>query len=285
MLTDEQGASKAHRLIWGALAIGAAYVAYSVMTLIITTLEPTTLQTPVVRPVSAVTSQAARPKNAYDFSFDPFHSLQIEPVVESNIGEDAPETSLKIKLAGRTFGPSGGAILQTPDGKQARYAIGEEIVKGVILKAVYRDYIALEQNGRIERLTIERSGNQSLLAPVEDVVDTPAPSRLPSGAKTTSNGASGGLLTDVNKLMSQVRLEPAMSQGRISGFKVVPNNGSVKLSDYGLKSGDIITTVGAYDVTQGRPDMTKILSAFQGKSEVNLTVLRSGSSINVKVKL
>ena len=43
MLTDEQGASKAHRLIWGALAIGAAYVAYSVMTLIITTLEPTTL--------------------------------------------------------------------------------------------------------------------------------------------------------------------------------------------------------------------------------------------------
>ena len=86
--------------------------------------------------------------------FDFFHREQ--KAIEITQVLSAPETNLNLKVFGMRAdlkGLSSSAIIQTPDMKQAIYYIGDEIIAGVILQRVDIDYIILDRNGVVERLS------------------------------------------------------------------------------------------------------------------------------------
>ena len=224
--------------------------------------EQTTARTP--------SQTAAR----FDVRFDPFHRGVAgvdDEVIE--FGTDVPETTLNLKLFGRRAGKNGTAILETADRIQKVFKIGDEIMDGVTLKAVNPDYIVLSQGGRIERLTFERETDTLLAAP-----------KTQASKKTTT--VSTAIKTvpkplDVAGFMSAIALAPALSNGKLTGFRITPKNGAVNLADIGLKSGDVIAAIGEFDLTSPSLNPAQLPSKLAGRPSVQLKVLRGTDTLFV----
>ena len=115
-------------------------------------------------------------------SFDPFFRLAATgnaPVVV---------TSLSLKLYGvlenRASG-GGSAIISTPDGQQRSFAVGDEIVPGVVLTAVGFDSVTITRGGTPEQLFLDQSspanvvGSSPVTAPPPIAPPPPAPAPVP----------------------------------------------------------------------------------------------------------
>jgi general secretion pathway protein C len=90
--------------------------------------------------------------------FDPFFRLSAQP-------QGAVVTSLALKLFGTRVDEAmggGSAIIETPDGIQSSFLVGEEIVPGVKLKSVSYDGVVIDRGGAAEQLFLD----QSIAAPV-----------------------------------------------------------------------------------------------------------------------
>lgn len=197
----------------------------------------------------------------HDFSFDPFH--RDVPVIVADIGGDAPETTLNLKLKGYRAAEDGTAILLTPDNKQAVYKIGDEIIANVTLKAVTSEYIVLSQNGRLERLTYENNATSVLGAVPPATLGTEEPS--------------------LEALLSAVNLTPEMQSGKVLGYKIVPKSAGLNLSAIKLQSGDIITQVGSVDLTKGTPDLGRLMKMLKASQSTSVTLIRGGQKMTLKV--
>jgi len=70
-----------------------------------------------------------------DYGFDPFHREAVDnvAVVDASVFDDAPETTLNLKLKGHITGKDNRqrVTLETPDRKQKGYGIGDEVTEGV----------------------------------------------------------------------------------------------------------------------------------------------------------
>ena len=209
---------------------------------------------------------------AVDPSFDPFYRGG-EAVAPRQDFEDAPETTLNLKLLGRITGEGGSAILKTPDGSERGYGVGEEIMSGVTLEAVNADYIVISQNGALERLTIEnRGGVMSVPEPIieEEDIDTDEINDI-----------------DFNpaQFLSENEIKLVTENGRIIGYRITQRTATADLSQYQLQSGDIITAIGGTDITQGRPDFGPLLQEVQRRGMLELTFIRGGQIQNVSFPL
>ena len=133
---------------------------------------------PPIQEVQSVIDLEPQPNSqdiVFDYSFDPFHpgSEIDEPV---DLGEDAPETTLDLTLIGRRSGDNGTAILRLPDNSQSVFRIEDEILPGVVLKSVNVDFIAIAQDGRLERLTFDRPSETLLLKDIDELESGDGPS-------------------------------------------------------------------------------------------------------------
>ena len=133
---------------------------------------------PPIQEVQSVIDLEPQPNSqdiVFDYSFDPFHpGSEIDAPVD--LGEDAPETTLDLTLIGRRSGDNGTAILRLPDNSQSVFRIEDEILPGVVLKSVNVDFIAIAQDGRLERLTFDRPSETLLLKNIDELDSGNGPS-------------------------------------------------------------------------------------------------------------
>jgi len=204
--------------------------------------------------------------------FDPFHrgGAISDEIIE--IGTDAPETTLNLKLFGRRAGQDGSAILETADKSQKVFRIGDEIMNGVTLKAVHPDYIVLSQGGRIERLTFERDTQSALIAESQ-----------PSKEKFTTPIKSIPKSMTISRFTSGVNLAPELRGGQMTGFRITPKNGSIDLNELGLKSGDVITSISGVDLTSPNLNPVDLTAKLSGRTRLRLNVLRGSDTIFINI--
>ena len=240
---------------------------------------------PVTHVASEQIQSASRAR--LDLSFDPFHRTQIVQDEVFEIGTDAPETTLNLKLFGRRVGPNGSAVLETSGGGQKTYSIGDEIISGVILKAVNPGYIVLSQGGRIERLTFDRESETSLLESASEskaetslIIPNSDPSPT-TQATFTSDMKAVPKSFDMNAFLSGVNFTPALNNGKLAGYKITPKTGFIDLSDIGLSSGDIITKIGGIDLASPTLNPASIPAQLSGKSTIPLTLIRGGKTVSL----
>lgn len=209
----------------------------------------------------------------FDFAIDPFHRDAL-PVLSVAVGEDAPETTLSLKLFGRRAGPQGSAIIETPDRVQGVFRVGDEIIDGVTLKAVNPEFIVLSRSGTLERLTFERER--------EGLLGSKDKSPQSVSSETVSNRTTDLSQISPADLLSAVtfkRISEPGKTGRVKGFEVRSTSNSIKLEAFGLRNGDIITAIGQEDLTQGRPDMRTLISQLTASNSVQLNVLRGKTNL------
>lgn len=210
--------------------------------------------------IAAAPTQAAQARN-FNINFDPFNRQEVA-AAPAELGLDAPETSLNLKLTGLRAGAEGSAFLQTPDNKQRAYTIGEEVISGVTLHGVTPRYVVLSLGGRLERLTFPRSQKQPI--------------------KANSQTISRVTRLSANKFIDSINIQPVQNGDRLRGFRITPKKSDVNLKQFGLQTGDIITRIGTQDLTTGQPNFLSIARSLESASTVDLTLLRAGREITVK---
>jgi general secretion pathway protein C len=197
-------------------------------------------------------------------------------------------------------------IADGPDGERA-FRVGEDVVAGVKLGAVYADRIVLLRGSAEETLKLPRDSN---LAPVDVVRATPATASSRSGANARAEASRTGaaaaaasapaaqtvkaptdwqqqvehLRQNPDELMKRVQIVPVLDGGKLTGVRVSAGADAALINQIGLRPGDIVTSVNGMPVdslSRGQD----IMSSLKNSSSVRVTVVRDGKPTDVTVGL
>jgi len=177
-------------------------------------------------------------------SFDPFFRTGAQP-------GSMVVTSLALKLFGVRVDEAvggGSAIIETPDGVQSSFGIGDEIVPGATLKQVAFDSVTIERNGVSEQLFLD----QSVAAPVANVAAA-APTTVPEAAKADGSGA-----------------KPV-------GITITPGGSGDMMLQAGLLPGDKVTAINGQPVNS----IETVTNQLSKGGSVSLQVERAGRTISL----
>ncbi len=201
-------------------------------------------------------------------SFDPFYR---DAPVSSNtpITLLAPETTLDLKVFGMRAdigGDTSSAIIQTPDNKQASYAIGDEIIPGVTLKQVEIDYVILDRNGVIERLS--RQGKTA---------DEQSTALVMAFAAKTLNFKAADLINDV-------RFYPHREGRQVLGYRVRARRGGT-LEKYGFQPRDMITAINGESLAQNQVNLPALMKNLKQARYASIQIIRDDMPMTIEVNL
>lgn len=216
--------------------------------------------------VADVPAPAAR--RALFASFDPFF--------RSTAPQDggAVVTSLALTVHGIRLNEASGlgsAIIATPDGVQNSYAVGDEIMPGVVLKAVAFDHISIDRGGAEEQVFID----QSVPAPEANGDD-----RNPAPVATPAPAASGAMpvTPSADILKRDIGFAPRMEDGRVTGL-ILSSKGP-GFAQAGFQPGDIVRQV------NGRPfgsagDLAALQNQIAPGARLSLAVERGAAVVPI----
>lgn len=162
----------------------------------------------------------------------------------------------------------GSAIVAGPDGVQNSVAVGEEIMPGVVLKAVAFDHITIDRGGAEEQVFLDQS--QPAASPAEGSGGSSVPALV------------GRDLPTVESIRSDVGITPRIQNGRVTGLIVTPRGSGFQTA--GFLPGDIISKIDGQPVSSAGD-----LQALQGKimpgARISLSVERGASEASIALIL
>ena len=198
-------------------------------------------------------------------SFDPFYRAGPQQAASSGV-----VTSLALTVYGIRLNEGSGlgsAIIAGPDGVQSSFAVGDEILPGVLLKGVAFDHVTIDRGGTEEQIFLD----QSQPAPAGVPGDAAAPPPVAGIDSPTADG-----------LKRDVGFAPRMQNGRITGLILTAKGPTFQ--NAGFQPGDIVTQVDGQPV--GSPSDLQVL---QGKimpgARISLTVERGASLSTINLTL
>ncbi len=189
--------------------------------------------------------------------------------------EELEETRLALTLKGTMAGTDDrltAAIIADNRNEEKVYAIGDPIVSGASLHAVYRDQVVLNRNGSLEALKLPKELPAST-APVRRQTTT----RRTSGAVQENNSLQQALTQNASKLADVIRPTPYFVGGQQQGYRVYPGRNRQQFAALGLRPGDLIKDIDGAALT----DPQQAMSIFQNlgtADQVSVTVERNGQS-------
>ncbi|HVQ07965.1 MAG TPA: type II secretion system protein N [Allosphingosinicella sp.] len=199
--------------------------------------------------------------------FDPFFRLSASgPVVV---------TSLNLILHGvredRATG-RGSAIIALPDGRQMSFAVGEEIMPGVVLTGVGFDNVTISRAGTAEQLFLDQS------EPAPTAGGAAGQTPVPGAPQIATPAPQAGLFSG-----SAMTFQPRIAGGGINGIIVTPGtDGGQAFRAAGFQLGDVIVSVNGQRITS--VDQARVAAAGTG-GEVNVMVDRGGRAVALRVRL
>ena len=262
-------------------------LAFFIMRIVITVTNPESIWKSPKLAGDVMQASSVRGTQNFSFKTDPFNraaAIAIDVVPDE--GQNAPETTLQLTLTGRTTGPNGSAILRTPDNKEATYSLEDEIITGVFLKAVNKNFIVLDVDGQIQRLTFDRGEQTGLMdSTVDSDSAKPSVNVKRAGVSAAQNDVANtpAISGDITSLFQNISLRRVMKDGDMKGYSVKANQPSVNLSSYGFAKGDIVTAIGSTDITRGRPDFLALFETAAQSGGIEVTVLRNGQTRTLKL--
>jgi general secretion pathway protein C len=234
----------------------------------------------VERPVKndqAVLDQKQQPVSDYRAiaSRDLFKTgpAAVETPAEVNI-DDLKQTELNLKLWGtvaRKTGKTYAVIEDTQKREQNLYQVGDTIQNAVI-KMVLREKVVLNVNGKDEVLAMEKLESGS-------VPSRPPPRQLPARVRSRRIALKReqiqDAVSDLNSLMSQVKIRPHFKDGQPDGIALSNIRSNSIFRKMGLRNGDILMGVNDQNI-QSVDDALGFYNNLKSSSNVSLKIKRRG---------
>lgn len=248
-------------------------------------------------PVPPVSPSSATTNGAADFNLDALLATNLfghaapassGPVVLDHI----PPSSLNLVLSGVMVTPAGSfALISADGGPEMPFAVGEDIVAGTTLYAVYADRVLIRRGGATESLMLKDTGPA---LPGGSVVLPPAASPArgsPRGAPEVQR--LGGNTYSVNReqMNRQLQRPEFLSQALMvpnagGGFLVREVQAGSLYEKLGLRVGDVIQSVNGQAVNTV-DDVMKLYQQFSagGTSQVSVDIRRAGKNESLQYNL
>ncbi len=199
---------------------------------------------------------------------------------------EAPDTQLNLKLRGLLASSdpvAARAIIADGKGSEEAYKVGQKLPGNAVLREIYTDRVILEYRGRLEALRLPKDSLANSQVP-RTLATNSAQSRR-RGVKQAGTADNAALLRQyrdalINRpqtLMNLVNATPVTDKatGRLKGYRIRPGRDRKLLGRFGLKSGDVVTTVNG--VALNNPiKALEILRDLSTASSVTLDVERNG---------
>jgi general secretion pathway protein C len=199
-------------------------------------------------------------------AFDPFSRTAAQADGQVTV------TALSLTLFGtrvNEYSGSGSAILAGADGIQQSYAVGQEVMPGVVLTSVAFDHVVLSRNGAKESLFLDQS------VPAETVGQGNAP------VAAVGEAEAGEVRLNAMTLRDSVDVQPRNEGGRITGLILSAKDDGAMLRNAGLMPGDIVVTI------NGRPvgSASDIAAQLRPGAKLTMEVERGSQKIPIGLNL
>lgn len=193
---------------------------------------------------------------------------------------DAPDTRLSLTLIGilsATQEHESRALIGSSNGDEKPYAIGDDVIRGVSLQAIFPDRVILSRAGTLETLRLNKD------APSTATASAP-PSSVSNGTAQLLSNIRDEVLTDPSKASQYIRIQPANVNGQLKGFRVYPGRERGAFNQLGLRPGDLVTQVNGIQLDDSQKAL-QMLTELSKANSISLTVERGGQPQNFNVTL
>ena len=161
------------------------------------------------------------------------------------------------------------AVIADGNAEQKVYIIGDRVMSGVTLHAVYADRVVLNENGALTNLRLP-SDFPAASAPVRRAATNTRRARAQN-----PNSLQNVVTQNLTKLTDVIRPTPYLVNGQQAGYRVYPGRNREQFAALGLRPGDLIKDIEGQSLT----DPTQAMQIFQSlgtAEQVSVTIERNG---------
>jgi general secretion pathway protein C len=210
-----------------------------------------------------------------------FGRYQAVPLTNTDALASAPETQLNLTLLGILAGDkfNSRALIATQDAEEKPYGIGDSVVRGTVLQAIFPDRVVLARGARLETLRLDKDKASPANVPALAEEPPPDPDRMTSLADVRSK-----LLTDPSKVDDYIRINPVNANGEQHGYRVFPGKDRALFGPSGLRPGDVVTSVNGVELDDPTRAL-QLLGQLAQTPEITVVLERSGQSQTLRIPL
>jgi len=200
---------------------------------------------------------------------DPEANLQ--PVVtETDNLSDTRLSNLSLKgTIASTTTEMAVAIIADGANEEKVYTIGQSVVSGATLHAVYADRVVLNENGVLTNLKLPKD------FPEGTATVTRRDSRASSRSRANTQSIQSVVAKNVSRLADVIRPTPYFVNGQQQGYRVYPGRNREQFASLGLRPGDLIKDIDGQALSDPSQAM-KIFQSMDSADQVSVTVERNG---------
>jgi general secretion pathway protein C len=202
------------------------------------------------------------------------------------IDTKAPETRLNLTLHGvfvADEAEKGEAIIGTSGNVQKYYKVGNAVMSGVTLQAVFEDRVVLLRNGRSEVLRFPKVSQPRSLTSTSKASSRQSSSpRRGFGPSVTASDANrnlkkySDLLRDEPlKVFEYIRFVPVKSRDGMKGYRILPQKNRELYNQLGVRPSDLVTSVNGIPLSNDKEAM-KLIDQLKDSQSIQVEIVRNG---------
>ncbi|MEZ4741096.1 MAG: type II secretion system protein N [Bdellovibrionota bacterium] len=227
--------------------------------------------------------------------------------VKKNLGGDAVETTLPLKLQGVIFGGdpnSGIALVEDTTQKSINsFMVGDTIASAATVMQIFEDRIIIDHDGSKEFLKLiqpelvrtrrkKTAANKSVKSGLSPIAVKPPPDtykeegfeRSKEKIVMSSSFKQRMLSGDFAKVLQDAKAEPNMVGKELVGFRLTRIRQDSIYEKSGLRNGDIITEVNGIPLSD-TGQAINTLRSLKNESFIEIRVNRNGSFFNISIEV
>jgi general secretion pathway protein C len=202
------------------------------------------------------------------------------------IDTKAPETRLNLTLHGvfvADVAEKGEAIIGTSGNVQKYYKVGNAVMSGVTLQAVFKDRVVLLRNGRSEVLRFPKESQPRSLASTSKTSSRQPSSQMRSfGPGVTANDGNRNLKKysdllrqEPLKVFEYIRFVPVKSRDGMKGYRILPQKNRELYNQLGVRPSDLVTSVNGVTLSNDKEAM-KLIDQLKDAQSIQVEIVRNG---------
>lgn len=195
---------------------------------------------------------------------------------------EAPDTRLNLNLLGILAGgeKDSRALIAPDNGEEKPFAIGDTVVSGAKLEAIFPERVILVRGGKYETLRLNKDAPST--------ATTYDPAAAPAGASAETTAMLGKIrdeiMSDPTKASNYMRVQPAKVGDQLKGYRIYPGREREMFKELGLRPGDLVTSVNGIQLDDTQKAL-QLLSDLGQANAVSLTIERGGQVQNLNLSL
>ena len=211
------------------------------------------------------------------------------------IENGARETSLALTLTGivaSTADGLGSAMIEARK-KQELYSVGDDLPANgkVTLAKIMPKQVVIDNNGTYELITLFDDNG---IVGIVQSASSELPNRTPAlTAEVSTNQPERQqlaanyreqLYSDPQSLAGLVSISAVQSDGGLKGYRVAPGRDAEQFTALGFKSGDIVTAVNGYTLSDPT-NTVRLYQLMRDATDATFEIERDGSPVSISVSL